>query len=123
LQGYIDCLYRDAAGAWHIVDYKTNRVSAAQVARAARQYEMQMLLYAVAAESILGVRPQSLVLHFLQPGVEHEVAFNASARERLTQYLNDAIAALRTPEGAHPAKPRQRSPAPGSRQREFGQSG
>ena len=43
LQGFIDCLYQDAAGDWHLVDYKTNDVTAADVARVAQQYEMQLL--------------------------------------------------------------------------------
>ncbi len=33
IQGYIDCLYQDATGSWHIVDYKTNDVTAGQVAQ------------------------------------------------------------------------------------------
>ena len=28
LQGFIDCLYRDQAGGWHIIDYKTNNITA-----------------------------------------------------------------------------------------------
>ncbi|HEY2883198.1 MAG TPA: 3'-5' exonuclease, partial [Pirellulales bacterium] len=27
LQGFIDCLYEDAAGRWHLLDYKTNQVT------------------------------------------------------------------------------------------------
>ena len=54
LQGYIDCLYQDADGKWHLIDYKTNDVSAAACRDAAARYEMQMYVYALAAERALG---------------------------------------------------------------------
>ncbi len=59
LQGFIDCLYRDAAGGWHVIDYKTNRVAAGQLAAAAADYEMQMLVYGMAVERILGRAPRN----------------------------------------------------------------
>ena len=93
LQGFIDCLYRDAEGGWHLVDYKTNRVTTATVASVAAGYEMQMLVYALAAERILGTAPRELVLHFLRPGQEHATAWNAAARSRAVELVNAAIRA------------------------------
>jgi ATP-dependent helicase/nuclease subunit A len=92
LRGFIDRLYRDAAGGWHVVDFKTNRV-AGEVARAAEPYEMQMLLYGLAAERILGSPPASLTLHFLRPGVEHSFAWGDAARQRVVALVNEAIKA------------------------------
>ena len=40
----------------------------------AAEYEMQMYLYALAAETILGVPPAELVLCFLRPGLEYRFA-------------------------------------------------
>ena len=37
LQGFFDCVYQDASGGWHLVDYKTNNISAAEVAAERRQ--------------------------------------------------------------------------------------
>ena len=37
LQGFIDCLYRDAAGRWRLIDYKTNRVTADTLAATAAE--------------------------------------------------------------------------------------
>ena len=51
LQGFIDCLYCDAEGQWRLVDYKTNRVTADTLPAVAGNYEMQMLVYALAAET------------------------------------------------------------------------
>jgi ATP-dependent helicase/nuclease subunit A len=91
LQGFIDCLYQDAAGAWRLVDYKTNRVTGAEVEAEAAQYEMQMLLYGLAVERILKCPPAELVLCFLRPGVEHRFSWNDSARQRAVDLVNQAM--------------------------------
>ena len=97
LQGFIDCLYQDRAGNWHLLDYKTNRVTAAAVPGVAAGYELQMSLYALAAEEVLGVSPASLVLSFLQPGVEHAVPWNAATRSHLIEQVNEALAKAALP--------------------------
>jgi ATP-dependent helicase/nuclease subunit A len=91
LQGFIDCLYRDAAGAWHLVDYKTNRVTAATLAAVAADYEMQMLLYALAAESVLGRPPAELALSFLRPGLEHHFSWDDTSRRRVVELVDRAL--------------------------------
>jgi len=91
LQGFIDCLYQDAAGAWRLVDYKTNRVTAADVEREAAQYEMQMLLYGLAVERTVKCPPAELVLCFLRPGVEHHFSWNDSVRQRAVDLVNQAL--------------------------------
>ena len=94
LQGTIDCLYEDSEGRWHVLDYKTNRISADQVAAAATEYEMQMFVYALAAERVLGRAPEELTLYFLWPGVAHRFAWDEAARERARQQVNRAMASL-----------------------------
>jgi ATP-dependent exoDNAse (exonuclease V) beta subunit len=91
LEGYIDCLYQDAAGAWHLVDYKTNDATAADLPRLAQQYEMQMYVYALAAERGLGQPPAELALALLRPGVEHVYAWDDAARRRGIELVNQAI--------------------------------
>jgi len=94
ISGYIDCLYQDAAGRWHIVDFKTNRATAASVPTAAAAYEMQMGLYALAVEaSLAGAQPASLVLHFLRPDAEHLFPWTPAARERTIALVDRALAA------------------------------
>ncbi len=90
LRGFIDCLYRDGDG-WHLIDYKTNDVSAAGCREAARQYEMQLYVYALAAERALGVAPVEVTLCFLRPGVEHTFAWNDAARRRAIEMVDAAI--------------------------------
>jgi RecB family exonuclease len=93
LRGYIDCLYQDSDGRWRLSDYKTNDVTAAEVPRAAKRYEMQMYVYAMAAERALGEPPTELVLHFMRPGVEHVISWNDAARGQAVDMVNQAIAA------------------------------
>ena len=91
LQGFIDCLYRGPSGPWRLVDYKTNRVTEDTLSATAGRYEMQMLVYALAAETILGSPPAELVLCFLRPGLEHRFAWDAAARQRVVELVDRAL--------------------------------
>jgi len=91
LQGFIDCIYRDAAGRWRLIDFKTNRATADTLASVAAGYEMQMLLYALAAEKILGSPPAELTLCFLRPGLEHHFSWDADARRRVIELVDGKL--------------------------------
>lgn len=92
IQGVIDCLFQDTAGQWRLADFKTNDVAASEVQREAQQYELQLYVYAMAAERALGKSPVELVLHFLRPGIEHVFPWNDAARQQAIDMLNQAIA-------------------------------
>lgn len=94
LQGYIDCLYQSADGGWRVVDYKTNQVSAAGVPALAAKYELQMFVYGLAVEQTWGAGPKELVLHFLRPGIEYTFEWNAAARSRAIQMVENALESL-----------------------------
>jgi ATP-dependent helicase/nuclease subunit A len=91
LQGFIDCLYCDVDGGWHLVDYKTNRTSAETLAATAAAYEMQMFVYALAAETILKSPPVELTLCFLRPGLEYRFDWNDAARRRVVELVDQAL--------------------------------
>ena len=57
----------------------------------AANYELQMLVYALAAEKILNCPPQELVLHFLRPGRETPFVWNEAARKRLMEMVQGAF--------------------------------
>ncbi len=94
LQGFIDCLYCDTSGQWNLLDYKTNHVTQDTLADVAAQYELQMLVYALAAERILKSPPSDLVLSFLRPGLEFHFTWDAAARQRAVQLVNLAMPKL-----------------------------
>lgn len=91
IRGFIDCLYQDADGRWHLIDYKTNHVAAEGVPQEAAVYELQLGVYALAAERALGQPPQEVVLHFLQPGVEHALEWCDAARRRTIEAVDRAL--------------------------------
>jgi ATP-dependent exoDNAse (exonuclease V) beta subunit len=103
LSGFIDRLWQDDHGDWHVLDFKTNRVTPDKLASTAAKYELQMLLYALAVEQNLGVSPKSLTLYFLRTGDEHTFAWNPAARQRVVEKVSAAIAAARARNGLHPA--------------------
>ena len=54
-------------------------------------YEMQMLVYGLAVQQILGRPPEELTLCFLRPGVEHRFAWDAAARKRAVEMVEEAL--------------------------------
>ncbi len=95
IEGFIDCLYEDSGGEWHLLDYKTNRVSAETLASTVESYEMQMLVYALALERILKRPPAEIVLCILRTRQEHRFTWDAAARERVLDLVNRALGGLR----------------------------
>jgi ATP-dependent helicase/nuclease subunit A len=93
ISGFLDLLYQDAGGDWHILDFKTNQIGKQGPAHTAAGYEMQMLLYGLAAERILGAAPRSLALHFLRTGDEHAFAWDERARGRVIALVDQGIRA------------------------------
>jgi ATP-dependent helicase/nuclease subunit A len=90
-RGYFDCLYQDREGRWRLLDYKTDNVTAADVAHYAERYAMQLYVYALAAERALGEPPAELALYFLRPGVEHIFPWNDNIRREALEKVNSAI--------------------------------
>ncbi|TWT96007.1 ATP-dependent helicase/nuclease subunit A [Botrimarina colliarenosi] len=95
IRGYLDALYQDAAGGWHLVDYKTNSVDAKGVPALAKEYALQMAVYAHAIEAATGARPASLTLVFLAPGVSHAITWDDAARAASVGAISGAIADAR----------------------------
>lgn len=105
VRGSIDLWFEDSGGL-HVVDYKTDAVTASAAPARAREYAPQLALYAIALERALGVRPQVAWLHFLRPDTVVEIPLddNAIAAARsLIHGLRKAQDELSFPlhEGAH----------------------
>jgi ATP-dependent helicase/nuclease subunit A len=90
--GFIDCLYCDREGHWHLVDYKSNDVTAKRARTEARRYEPQLGLYALACEKVLNKPVASLTLHFLRPGVDVTCQWDVTARQRTIEAISAALA-------------------------------
>ncbi len=100
IRGQIDLIYQDPAGAWHIVDYKSDRIGPEEpLAAHARRYELQLLLYANAAGRHLGGRVADATLYFLRPaatcGIPVDAAALGAATHRAASLARDLVASRR----------------------------
>ncbi len=89
VSGKIDLLYQDAGGDWHVVDYKSDRLAAADVGARAARYELQMMMYAAAAAGHLGQNVADATVYFLRPGRGHSFAVGGAALAGLARRLGE----------------------------------
>jgi len=68
LRGQID-LWFEERGKTVLVDYKTDRVSAADAPARAEQYALQLRLYALALDRLSGRAPDEAYVYFLRPNI------------------------------------------------------
>lgn len=72
LQGVIDCAV-ETDGAWTVIDYKTDGVTAEEVAARGAVYASQVQAYSEAMEAITGLPVKKTILYFLKPGISLEI--------------------------------------------------
>jgi CRISPR/Cas system-associated exonuclease Cas4 (RecB family) len=68
IRGQVD-LWFEEGGELIVADYKTDEVSAAEAPRRARDYALQLRLYALAVERVAGRAPDRAFVHFLRPNI------------------------------------------------------
>jgi ATP-dependent exoDNAse (exonuclease V) beta subunit len=98
VRGTIDLWFEDEQGGIHLVDYKTDDVTADLAPARAAEYAPQLALYAIALERALGIRPRAAWLHFLRPDRMVEVPIDdaaISSARALVSGLRQAQDALR----------------------------
>ncbi|MCU1237174.1 MAG: helicase/exodeoxyribonuclease subunit [Candidatus Solibacter sp.] len=105
IRGQVD-LWFEENGELVVVDYKTDAVSAAEAPVRARDYVLQVRLYAMAVERVTGRVPDRAWLHFLRPNVAVEIDLTPSlieSPEQLVRDFQDAQSTLQFPlvEGEH----------------------
>jgi ATP-dependent helicase/nuclease subunit A len=102
--GKIDLLYQDVAG-WHIVDYKSDRVSAGSAEAHAARYRTQMLIYLAAAANHLPGAPADATLYFLRSGalvtIPAPAAGEPDASARIAELAADFVRRRRAGDLAH----------------------
>ena len=92
VSGQID-LWFEEGGELPIVDYKTGAVSAPEAHQRAREYELQVRLYAMAVERLTGRAPARACLHFLKPDVVVDVDLAPSLIDSPEQTVRDFVEA------------------------------
>ena len=86
LQGVIDCIYEDASGEYHLIDYKTDRLTKEEIQdktlaqrKLSRKHSLQLTYYALAIREMLGKLPKTIRVYSLPLGDTVDVEFLKSA--------------------------------------------
>ena len=88
IRGKMD-LWFEEGGEVVLVDYKTDDVTRQQAHERARDYALQLRLYAMAVERIAGRPPNRAWLHFLRPNTVVEVDLGPSLLDSPEQVVRD----------------------------------
>ena len=88
IRGQVD-LWFEEGGELVVVDYKTDEVTAAEAHQRARDYELQLKLYAMAVERLAGRPPDRAWLYFLRPNRMIEVDLTPSLLDSPEQTVRD----------------------------------
>jgi CRISPR/Cas system-associated exonuclease Cas4 (RecB family) len=88
IRGQVD-LWFEEGGDLVVVDYKTDEVSTAEAHHRARDYGLQLRLYALAVERVAGRAPDRAWLHFLRPDTLVEVDLTPTLIESPEQTVRD----------------------------------
>lgn len=81
IEGQIDKLYRTTAGAWAILDYKTNAIDADERNSTASKYELQMQVYALAACRLLPEPVPEIDAHLYFTALNDTFSFHFAGHE------------------------------------------
>jgi ATP-dependent helicase/nuclease subunit A len=88
IRGQVDLWFEDA-GELVVVDYKTDEVNSAEAHLRARDYALQLRLYALAVEQVAGRAQDRAFLHFLRPNTLVEVDLTPNLIESPEQTVRD----------------------------------
>ena len=88
VNGQVD-LWFEEGGELVVADYKTDDVTAAEARHRARDYGLQLRLYALAVERVAGRAPDRAFLHFLRPNAMVEVDLTPTLIESPEQTVRD----------------------------------
>ena len=88
IRGQVD-LWFEEGGELVVADYKTDDVNAAEAHHRARDYALQLRLYALAVEHVAGRAPDRAFLHFLRPNTLVEVDLTPNLIESPEQTVRD----------------------------------
>ena len=94
-RGFIDCLFEDAHGRWHLVDFKTSTGQKISLDELARRYKPQLWLYAQAVEQVWGREPEVVQVWFLRHGQAREFSGLSREAPQWCQLIDQAVEQVR----------------------------
>jgi len=95
--GTLDLIFRNAAGEWEVLDYKTNNISDGEVDSEGMKYDMQIKAYAILlAHMYPGQSSYSVTLHFLKPQKDYRREYKQADIEKLEDSFLNLIHAIKS---------------------------
>ena len=94
LRGQIDLLYQDADGSWSVVDYKSDQVASKALPDRAKRYELQLMIYSIAADRYLGNCPQNVAIYFLRAGSTYSFPIDSDVLSKAQGRIEELISRL-----------------------------
>jgi ATP-dependent helicase/nuclease subunit A len=92
LTGTLDRLFRNIAGEWEVADYKTNNITAGEVAKTGKKYQMQMQTYALLTAQLFPGQPAYPVsLYFLLPEKEYRIVYTPEDVKKIYKEFTEII--------------------------------
>ncbi len=95
IKGRIDLILRENGG-YSIIDYKSDQVTGTRLEERARQYQLQLLIYALAGAALFGDYPREARLYFLRIGQTWPVPLTSQEIEGARQCIRQFNAAFET---------------------------
>jgi ATP-dependent helicase/nuclease subunit A len=87
ITGVVDKVIRQSDGTAKVIDFKTNRVAKGQLAQTVEKYEVQLQLYALVVQRLLGWPVEQAVLYFTALGRTEEVDVSPARLAALEERL------------------------------------
>ncbi|OIO38349.1 MAG: hypothetical protein AUJ72_02680 [Candidatus Omnitrophica bacterium CG1_02_46_14] len=88
LRGQIDLVLQTRSGEWVIIDYKTNKISPNQKDALAKEYEVQIAIYAFVFMRLYGEIPRKGVLYFSTIDDSYEFQYTVPTLDAFEEKLN-----------------------------------
>ncbi len=96
LTGTLDRIFRNEDGFWEVVDYKTNRISAAYVNGESERYKLQIQAYALLISKIYpGQEEYPVSLYFLHPDKLYTQRYTAENLNEIEREFTEIICSIK----------------------------
>ncbi|MGD9898130.1 MAG: UvrD-helicase domain-containing protein [Calditrichaceae bacterium] len=94
--GTLDRIYRIESGEWQVVDYKTNRITEAQIESEGRKYEWQIKSYALLLSRLFPDQGQyGISLYFIKPDRLYQRTFSAAEVLEIEDFFEEKIGEIK----------------------------
>ncbi|MGA9116010.1 MAG: UvrD-helicase domain-containing protein [Bacteroidota bacterium] len=114
LTGTLDRLFRDPDGFWHVLDFKTERLSGGDIPLRAAVHSLQMETYSLLVHRLFGTpEVRHTILFVRHPGTPVTNLVRGTDWERITERVRGIVGRIESGDFAPPPNPCRFCPFPG----------